>query len=102
MWSPRQRANDLFTENFQLDYARNDGFTGGVDRGRPHACISIDSQPSRYRGEEDAPAAAADRWRAVTRMAAPTRFVATIISVILSANVDTLSTLMIGNTDSTT
>ena len=46
-------------------------------------------------------AAAADRWRADSRIPIPTRFIATTISVILSANVDTLSTWMIGNTDST-
>ena len=46
-------------------------------------------------------AAAADRRRAESRIAIPTRFITTIIIVILRAKVDTLSTLMIGNTDST-
>ena len=41
------------------------------------------------------------RRPAESRIPIPTRFIATIIIVILSANVDTLSTLMIGNTDST-
>ena len=46
-------------------------------------------------------AAAAERWPADSRIPIPTRFIATTIIVILRANVDTLSTLMIGNTEST-
>ena len=44
---------------------------------------------------------AAARRPAESRMPIPTRFIATTIKVILRANVDTLSTLMIGNTEST-
>ena len=45
--------------------------------------------------------AAANRRRADRRMPIPTRFITTISGVILRANVGTLSTVMIGNTDST-
>src|SRR5438067_3955734 len=41
------------------------------------------------------------RRRAATRMPTPTRFITTIVAVILNANVATLATWMIGNTEST-
>ena len=45
--------------------------------------------------------ASADRRRAAARMPMPTRFITPMSSTILNAKVNTLSTLMIGNTDST-
>jgi hypothetical protein len=67
-------------------------FCRPIDRGRGHG-----SWPRQAR--EGASAAA--RRRAETRMPMPTRFIAPMRRTIFNAKVDTLSTLMIGNTDST-
>src|SRR5262245_346974 len=55
-----------------------------------------------FRGDLYTPAAAKERRRADTRMTTPTRFMAAMSSTIFNAKTNTLSTLMIGNTDKTT
>src|SRR5437870_13815277 len=94
---------------------------GQEDHGKRHAQISRASDPammSRIRedaslapsllahtesrcGQNTRRASHTRRRRDATRMPTPTRFITTIVAVILNANVATLATAMIGNTEST-
>ena len=103
MPSPNLRLIKTVASNSQsesstaLAPSRKRSLASSVMKSRPAAtnpCPGIDSvaqivsRPTRILAER--------------RMPIPIRFIATIVIVIFIANVDTLSTLMIGKTDSTT